>query len=346
MAILNAVPGLQVTIQSSNEDLQEYEDDGEWSQRRFAHISEGRRSQKFVESKADAEFRIRLTLKHPFKMDSQSLAFKVSVDGHGIAQATCTDSWFTRSSGYYMELITAKLDRISPTQLSSRALKFSSIKKGKWNLNMLMTTGSLALVDDPDSTRVKRDVKALAEIGQIVVSVFRAEHRDVYLPPLVNYSSAHHRPPAEVAEKALKGQAISHGVAYGEQQIVTRASKETYDLDGPNNPIGVFVFKYRSREDLQSELIIPRSLSPETAPAPALRARTSTGDSAEKRRLERMAVLKRELAELEGTALIKDEGQDVKPNRKRPSSGAGSSGRPFKSSRGASGSVFIDLTDD
>ncbi|PBP20774.1 hypothetical protein BUE80_DR008128 [Diplocarpon rosae] len=330
MAILNAVPGLRVTIQSCNEDLQEYEDDGEWSQRRFAHISEGKRSQKFVESRTDAEFRIKLTLKHPFKMNSQSLAFKVSVDGHGIAQATCTDSWFTRSSGYYMELITAKLDRISPTQLSSRALKFSSIKK----------------VDDPDSARVKKDVKALAEIGQIVVSVFRAEHRDVYLPPLVNYSSAHHRPPAEVAEKALKGQAISHGVAYGEQQIVTRASKETYDLDGPNNPIGVFVFKYRSREDLQSELIIPRSPSPETAPAPALRARTSTSDSAEKRRLERMAVLKRELAELEGTALIKTEGQDVKPNRKRPSSGASSSKRPFKSSRGASGSVFIDLTDD
>ncbi|KAI6716965.1 hypothetical protein PZA11_004494 [Diplocarpon coronariae] len=330
MAILTAVPGMQVTIQTFNEDLQEYEDDGEWSQSRFTHIPEGRRSQKFVECKTDAEFRIRLTLKHPFKMDSQSLAFKVSVDGHGIAQATCTDSWFTRSSGYYMELITARLDRISPTQISSRALKFSSIKK----------------VDDPDSTRVKKDAKALVGIGQIVVSVFRAEQRDVYLPPLVNYGSANHRPPAEVAEKALKGQALSHGVAYGEQQILTRTSRETYDLDGPNNPIGVFVFKYRSREDLKSELIIPRSPSPEPAPAPAPRARTTTSDIPEKRRLERMAILKRELAELEGTASIKTEGQDINPSRKRHPPEASSSGRHFKKSRGTSSSVVIDLTDD
>ncbi len=63
----------------------------------------------------------------------------------------------------------------------------------------------------------------------------------------MNYALASHKPPVEVAEKALKGKAISHGVAYGEQQIVTRTSKETVDLDGPNSPIGVFVFKYRSR---------------------------------------------------------------------------------------------------
>ncbi len=52
---------------------------------------------------------------------------------------------------------------------------------------------------------------------------------------------------AEVAEKALKGKAISHGVAYGAQQIVNRHIKETVDVDGPSNPIGVFMFKYRSR---------------------------------------------------------------------------------------------------
>lgn len=130
MAILPGVPGLEVTIQSFNEDLPEYNDDGEFSQAKFAHLPEELRSQKFVECKTDAEFRIRLVLKHPYRMDCQSLVFKANVDGHGIAQATCTDAWFTRCSGYYMELITARLDRISPTQLSSRVLKFSSIKKG------------------------------------------------------------------------------------------------------------------------------------------------------------------------------------------------------------------------
>ncbi|KAK0104436.1 hypothetical protein ONS95_004726 [Cadophora gregata] len=275
MAILPAVPGLEVTIQSLNQDLPEYDDDGDFTQSKFAHLPEGQRSQKFVECKTNAEFRIRLVLKHPYRMDCQSLAFKANVDGHGIAQATCTDAWFGRCSGYYMELITARLDRISPTQLSSRTLKFSSIKK----------------VDDPDSSRVKKDAKALAGIGEIVVSVHRAVQRDSNPPVVGNYNLAQHKPPEEVAEKALKGKAISHGVSYGEQQIVTRTAKETVDLDGPHHPIGVFVFKYRSREDLQAELIIPRSPSPEPVPTP-LRARSSNGNNAKISAEARLAHLK------------------------------------------------------
>ena len=101
-------------------------------------------------------------------------------------------------------------------------------------------------MDDPDSRRVKKDAKALAGIGEIVVSVYRAVQKETNTP-VANYNMAHYKPPAEVAEKALKGKAISQGVSYGQQQIVTRTSKETVDLDGPHNPIGVFVFKYRSR---------------------------------------------------------------------------------------------------
>ncbi|KAH6702984.1 hypothetical protein BKA61DRAFT_199678 [Leptodontidium sp. MPI-SDFR-AT-0119] len=327
MAILPGVPGLEVTIQSFNEDLPEYNDDGEFSQAKFAHLPEELRSQKFVECKTDAEFRIRLVLKHPYRMDCQSLVFKANVDGHGIAQATCTDAWFTRCSGYYMELITARLDRISPTQLSSRVLKFSSIKK----------------VDDPDSNRVKKDTKALAGIGEIVVSVHRAMQRESIVPVVANYNVAQHKPPAEVAEKALKGKAISHGVSYGEQQIVTRTSKETVDLDGPQNPVGVFVFKYRSREDLQSELIIPRSASPELVPAP-VNSRVSNGSNATLSKEARLANLKKEIEE------IKAEEDDGPRGRKRDhevASGSGSaSGRAPKTPRGPGSSVVIDLTDD
>jgi len=248
MAILPAVPGLEVTIQSFNEDLPEYDDEGDFTQSKFAHLPEGKRSQKYVECKTDAEFRIRLVVKHPYKMDCQSLAFKANVDGHGIAQATCTEAWFTRCSGYYMELITARLDRISPTELSSRTLKFSSIKKGRSStFSIRFHILILSTVDDPDSHRVKKDAKALAGIGEIVVSVHRAVQRDSNIPAVGNYNLAQHKPPAEVAEKALKGKAISHGVSYGEQQIISRTSKETVDLDGPQNPVGVFVFKYRSR---------------------------------------------------------------------------------------------------
>lgn len=102
-------------------------------------------------------------------------------------------------------------------------------------------------MDDADSGRVKEDVKAVAALGEISVSVFRTMQRDPILPVLPNYATAQHTPPTEVAEKALKGKAISHAVAYGDKQIMHRRMKETIDVDGPNNPVGVFVFKYRSR---------------------------------------------------------------------------------------------------
>src|ERR1700712_2118028 len=100
-------------------------------------------------------------------------------------------------------------------------------------------------------------------MGDIVVSVFRTYQKEIFLPPPAGYNTNSDIPPSEVAEKALKGKAISCGVGYGEKKVVQRTAKEYVDIDGHNNPIGVFIFKYRSRKDLQSELILSRSPSPE-----------------------------------------------------------------------------------
>lgn len=138
MAILSGVPGLEVKVQSLEngvaDDLPEYDDDGGWTFRKFSDVDSSKRSSKYVESKAGAEFRIRILLRHPYQMSSQSLTFKASIDGHGIAQASCTADYFARASGFYMELISARLDRINANQITSRPLKFNSLKKGQRSL--------------------------------------------------------------------------------------------------------------------------------------------------------------------------------------------------------------------
>lgn len=136
MAIVTEVQGLEVTIQSPDVDLPEYEDDaGEWKYKKFGHLSAGRRSVKYVECKTDATFRIRMLLRYPFRLDSPSLTFKATVDGHGIAQATCSAEYLRASFGMYMEIMSNKLERISPTEVSSRSLKFSRITKG-WFISL------------------------------------------------------------------------------------------------------------------------------------------------------------------------------------------------------------------
>lgn len=81
-------------------------------------------------------------------MTSENVTFKASVDGHGIAQASCNEAVYEQSYKCYMELITSRLERISATELSSRTLKFNSIKTGlyehslalSWNTNTKQLT--------------------------------------------------------------------------------------------------------------------------------------------------------------------------------------------------------------
>jgi hypothetical protein len=68
-------------------------------------------------------------------------------------------------------------------------------------------------VDDPDSIRVRNDAKLMSGIGEIVVSVYRTAQVEATPPPPGNFTVSQHAPPSEVSEKALKGKAISHGVA-------------------------------------------------------------------------------------------------------------------------------------
>jgi len=68
-------------------------------------------------------------------------------------------------------------------------------------------------VDDPDSTRLRNDAKLMSGIGEIVVSVYRTTQVEASPPPPGNFTVSQHAPPSEVSEKALKGKAISHGVA-------------------------------------------------------------------------------------------------------------------------------------
>jgi hypothetical protein len=130
MAILSSFPGLEVAVQSFNQDLPEYVDESEWTYGKFNHLSTAKRVTKFVECQTDAEFRIRIILKHPYQMDCPSLTFKVDIDGHGCAQSTCLAGYFIKSSNMYMETIDSQLDWVSATKVSSRSLKFGSIKKG------------------------------------------------------------------------------------------------------------------------------------------------------------------------------------------------------------------------
>lgn len=129
MTVLPAVPGIEVTIQSFEEDLPEYEDES-WTHEKWASIAEWNRKSTYVECQSGAEFRVKIVVQNPFVIDSENLSFKASVDGHSICQIYCPADRYNLQYGYYVAHLDAKVERVTPTSVSRRPLKFASITKG------------------------------------------------------------------------------------------------------------------------------------------------------------------------------------------------------------------------
>ncbi len=133
MAILAGVPGIKVAIHSLGQDLPEYNDNGEWSNERFAHVPARQRSSTYVECVSDVEFAIAFEISPPFYLDSQSLTLRAFVDGVYIARYTMEKEKLEARFGYWKDRFRAHLQRISPTEATESKLKFSSITKGQSN---------------------------------------------------------------------------------------------------------------------------------------------------------------------------------------------------------------------
>jgi hypothetical protein len=83
LAIIKALPGLQVTIQSisDNKDLPEYPDEGEWTPSRFKSLPDDKRTSSYVECVSDTEFRVCSGFGPSFNFDMQSFTIGAIVDG-------------------------------------------------------------------------------------------------------------------------------------------------------------------------------------------------------------------------------------------------------------------------
>jgi hypothetical protein len=128
MAILQGCPGIEVTIVSNGKTLEEYPDEeGEFRNEQFSAPPNDQMALTYIECTSDAEFAIRweVTPDYADEHDHTHFAFWAFVDGKGIGGSihALNGSTWTKVYGH-------ALNRISDTELSSRKLKFCSIKKG------------------------------------------------------------------------------------------------------------------------------------------------------------------------------------------------------------------------
>ncbi|KAI1654261.1 hypothetical protein F4813DRAFT_210382 [Daldinia decipiens] len=322
MAVLEDVPGIEVTVQVAGIDAAEYEDPNA-SEQDVAGAN-CPTSTKYIECIDGAEFAIKTRVtgdyrwSHPvtalnwdFRMDDKSTRGYVIRRGdmvNGVATKTKADDTVYCSH---------------TKQWIRQRFQFSAVD----------------VVDDAKKDRIEDDTKIAKHLGMIQVRIYRC----IYLG---HRASSFRKPTTsnklELAEKSLKGKAISHGTSFlsSGKGVPAPTSCNISYLDGRDKPIATFRFHYRSRDALKREMVIPRSPSPSPGPKREV-ARMSRAE------LERLAGER--LVQLQRDGNIKEE---RKPSLKREFKEvvdlSGETERPGKSSRTALEipEEVIDLTDD
>lgn len=124
MAILDALPGLSVSISIAGKDLPEYENRDEEIHGPLATKTVLR----YIQSISDSEFVINFRISPPFQLDCPVLEFRVSIDGTPIRGAICLLTHIKYGCWNYQLLGDKVIHHDGSGEL--RKFKFASLKTG------------------------------------------------------------------------------------------------------------------------------------------------------------------------------------------------------------------------
>ncbi|KAI1337680.1 hypothetical protein F5Y15DRAFT_150910 [Xylariaceae sp. FL0016] len=316
MAILEDVPGINVSVAVDGVPLYEHTDqvggDAEQENDKCPVVS------RYIECTDNTPFTIQITVDHDYEFGyrNHSVVARAYVDG-------------SRVRG---EIIRSGDTFLGPCMRTIRGQEIYSDITQLWNIRRFQFS-VVDTIDEAQKDRVEKDMKVAKGLGVIEVRITRA----------IEYGPTfHHNMPDpksgkfELAEKSLKGKAISHGTSYlAPESILAPTFVDCRDLVEDNGPIAIFRFLYRSREALKRELIIPRSPTPEPTIAHLSEAERNrlARERLEEIRVQRMKVKK----EHSNAPLIKRElGEVLDLTDDSYSSRAAKKPRP----------EVVDLTDD
>ncbi|KAI1330580.1 hypothetical protein F5Y16DRAFT_362198 [Xylariaceae sp. FL0255] len=324
MAILEDVPGIKVEVCTNGRPLTEFQDPH--AQDEDADLAACPMTSTYIECINNAEFSVDIKVDNTYEWGYRNhvLVATVYVDGKHVRGSVLREG-------------DASHRRITGREVFSEAY-------GNWNLRRFKFT-TVVTVDDAQKERVDNDMKIAKDLGVIEIKFDRA----IEYGAALSGRGAENGPASfELAEKSLKGKAVSHGTSYGAAEfIATPRWVDARNIPEDHGPIAIFKFMYRSREALKRELIIPRS----PARSPTLENLTAAQrDALARERLRDIAAWRNNVkSEAAGkSSIIKREHNEVFDLTQEGDNNKPRDVRPAKKSRLDDGRVVdvIDLTDD
>ncbi|SMQ55671.1 unnamed protein product [Zymoseptoria tritici ST99CH_3D7] len=227
MAIIEAFPGISATICVDGKPLKEYIDDA-------IEDDEGE-SIRYIEAVSGKKFEVFLGVQKGTKITRSMVVCHISIDGNWVAGPVIDGKLF----------VNADLKRI---------IEGKEIEDGK-----VQNFEFVVLDTVSDGRLLNSEASNMKNLGTIVIEIsfedFKA--RTSAKPTTLKGLGF-------VSEKALKGEAITHGVDFGKAVKPKKAPGEVWEMCNcdEKNQFKI-VFKYRSTDALKQMYIIPRTPSPE-----------------------------------------------------------------------------------
>ncbi|KAI1745425.1 hypothetical protein F4680DRAFT_465387 [Xylaria scruposa] len=242
MAIIQGLPGLEVTIFTGGRTAKEYKDPSETS---GAH-KRPRVITKYIECKDNEPFRIHLkaTDEYSWGFKNHILNFGAVIDGVWAKGELCRQE-YTKEEDWEREISYRVVkDPNDYARYILQEFAFSTIIK----------------TDNVTDKQHESDMETMERLGTIEVKVHRATVQDngsIFVP------SGNHPKDFIISREAVKGKAKSHGTKFTRTQPAVKPQYiKCLALREDDGPIAIFRFKYRSREALVSEGISPDPQQP------------------------------------------------------------------------------------
>ncbi|KAB5582771.1 hypothetical protein GE09DRAFT_1278133 [Coniochaeta sp. 2T2.1] len=248
MAIIKAL-GLAVSIVINGETVPEYDDPDTGLE--LEHPCT-KIVNKYIESEDEIEYSIRCQAlpghRYLPNKEGNALEFCIIIDGNPLwTQFLEHDDWGSRGTSYTVDGAPTGPD---------------------WSMHNRFRFSAIRTNDDANTSTTQEDKKQARELGLIRVEVRRCV--EVEQPEGLDLDSESESKTSNLslAEEALKGRAVSLGTTLSPATPVTDETTMTdyfTQLVDDEHPYAIFNFKYRSRDDLRYEQILPRTPSPEAA---------------------------------------------------------------------------------
>ncbi|THY27019.1 hypothetical protein D6D00_05256 [Aureobasidium pullulans] len=224
MAILDSLPGVEITVVVDGEDLHEYQDtDME---------DEENTVTKYVEAVTGANFAIKACVSQYFKYEGDCLGIRVEVDGLFVS------SPLFKPHGRSTFLA----DGVFVGDENIRKLRFSKLE-----------------IVNEHGFGLPKDLERVKNLGCIKVQV---SHLNMGIKYESLSRSSLDIEDGFISEKAIKGQALTHSYSLDEKTKDTRPCNMWKTTLVPGTRRGDFRFYYRSKVSLRELMIVPRTPSP------------------------------------------------------------------------------------